>query len=132
MPVKRNFTFDPMGLESGQNYMVGCPDRTVDLSLQRNIRLGGSRNLQLRLDAFNAFNVVVFNARQTQLQLNSPTDLTIRNPQYVANTGDTTLAPGAVGTVLNSTRLLPNNAGFGAVSGAQNLRNLQFQIRFQF
>ena len=121
-----------LGLESGQNYMVGCADHTIDLSLQRNIRLGGSRILQFRLDAFNAFNAVVFNARQTQLQLNSPTDLTIRNPQYVANAGDTTLAPGAVGTVLNSTRLLPNNAGFGAVSGAQNLRNLQLQIRFQF
>ena len=81
---------------------------------------------------FNAFNVVVYNARQAQLQLNSPTDLTIRNPQYVAKEGDTTLAPGAVGSVINSTRLLPNNAGFGAVTGAQNLRNLQAQIRFQF
>jgi hypothetical protein len=121
-----------LGLESGQNYMVGCPDRTVDLSLQRSIRLGGSRSMQFRLDAFNAFNVVVYNARQAQLQLNSPTDLTVRNPQYVAKEGDTTLAPGATGSVLNSTRLLPNNAGFGAVSGAQNLRNLQAQIRFQF
>jgi hypothetical protein len=121
-----------VGLESGQNYMVGCADHTVDLSLQKNIRLGGGRNLQLRLDAFNAFNALVFNSRQSQLQFNSPTDLTIRNPQYVVNAGDTTLAPGAVGTELNSARVLPNNAGFGAVSGAQNMRNLQAQIRFQF
>jgi len=121
-----------LGLESGQNYMVGCADRTIDLSIQRNIRLGGSRQLQFRLDAFNAFNVVVFNARQAQLQLNSPTDLTIRNPQFVAKEGDTTLAPGAVGTVPNSTRILPNNAGFGAVTGALAPRSLQAQIRFQF
>ena len=31
---------------------------TVDLALARNIRLGGGRQVQLRLDAFNAFNIV--------------------------------------------------------------------------
>ena len=34
----------------------GCPDHTVDLAIARNIRLGGDRKLQFRLDAFNAFN----------------------------------------------------------------------------
>jgi hypothetical protein len=121
-----------LGLESGQNYMVGCPDHTIDLSLQRNFRLGGGRIVQLRLDAFNAFDFVIYNARQSQLQFNSPTDLTIRNPQYVAKEGDTTLAPGATGTVLNASRILPNNAGFGAVSGAAAPRSMQFTLRFQF
>ena len=63
-----------VGLESGVNYMVGCPDHTVDLALQRTFRAGGARRLTVRLDVFNAFNAVIFNARQTTLQLNSPTD----------------------------------------------------------
>ena len=33
---------------------------------------------------------------------------------------------------LNQSRLKPNNAGFGAATNAQALRNLQLQIRFQF
>jgi hypothetical protein len=121
-----------VGLESGVNYLVGCPDHTVDLALQRTFRAGGARRLTVRLDAFNAFNAVIFNARQTQLQLNSPTDLTIRNPQFVAKDGDTTLAPGATGTVLNSNRLTPNAAGFGAVTGAQAMRSFQLNVRFAF
>ena len=39
---------------------------------------------------FNAFNTVSINARVGQLQLNSPTDLTIRNNQFLA---DGTLNP---------------------------------------
>jgi len=121
-----------LGLESGVNYMVGCPDHTVDLALQRTFKAGGARRLTVRLDAFNAFNAVVFNARQTTLQLNSPTDLTIRNPEFVAKEGDTTLAPGAAGTVLNPNRLTPSTAGFGAVTGAQPMRSLQLNVRFAF
>ena len=33
---------------------------------------------------------------------------------------------------LNQSRLTPRNAGFGAATGAQALRNLQLQVRFQF
>ena len=76
----------------------------------RNIKAGGARQLQFRLDVFNAFNAVVINARQTQIQYNSPTDLTIRNSQF--------LADGSV----DPARLKPNNAGFGAATGAQNMR----------
>ena len=121
-----------VGLESGFNYMVGCPDHTVDLALQRTFRAGGARRVTLRLDAFNAFNAVIFNGRQTQLQLNSPTDLTIRNPQFVAAAGDTTLAPGATGNVLNPNRLTPSTAGFGAVTTAQAMRSFQLNMRFAF
>ena len=109
-----------LGLESGRNYMAGCPDHTLDLSLARNIRLGGARQIQLRLDAFNALNTVVYSGRVTQLQLNSPTDQTVRNPQYLPN-----------GQV-DPSRLTPRNAGFGAVTGAQAMRSIQAQIRFSF
>ena len=125
-------TYNSLGLESGRNIMRACADHTTDLAIVRNIKVGGARQLQFRLDMFNAFNVTVINARQNQVQFNSPTDLTIRNPQFVAAAGNTTLAPGVDGNVLNSARLAPKDAGFGAATGAQNMRNLQLQIRFQF
>jgi hypothetical protein len=109
-----------VGLESGRNYMTGCGDHTTDLAIARNFRLGGSRAVQLRLDAFNAFNTVVYSARSTTVQYNNPTAQTVVNSQ--------TLADGT----LDSTRLLPKNAGFGAVTGAQALRTMQVQLRFSF
>ena len=108
------------GLESGRNILLGCPDHTVDLAIARNIRLGGGRAVQLRLDAFNAFNVAIINGRQTQIQYNSPTDLFIRNNQFLADGS------------LDPARLTPKNAGFGAATGAQTMRNLQLTARFSF
>ena len=69
---------------------------------------------------YNAFNVVVYNARHTQLQLVSPTNQTIRNSQYLAD-----------GTV-DPARLKTTSAGFGAATGAQALRSIQVQLRFAF
>ena len=62
------------GTGVGPQLHGGLSGHTLDLSIARNIRLGGARQLQLRLDAFNALNTVVYNGRVTQLQLNSPTD----------------------------------------------------------
>src|SRR5947207_15741415 len=119
--------------------MIGCPDHTTDLAIARNIRLGGGRLVQLRLDAFNAFNTASITGRQNTVTFRSPTDLTIVNPQYVANAGDTTLAPGATGTVLNAARVLPRNAGFGAANAwstnqinGNYARFIQFTLRVQF
>ena len=112
--------YGSVGLESGRFLMGGCPDHTVDLAIARNIRLGGNRNVQFRLDVFNAFNTVIYNARERNVIYRSPTDLTIVNSQYLP---DGTLDPN---------RLTPRTAGFGAATGAQPLRNLQLQVRFQF
>ena len=109
-----------LGLESGRNYMVGCFDKTTDLAISRVFKLGGARTASFRVEMFNAFNVVVYNARQTQLQLVSPTNQTIRNPQFLAD-----------GTV-DPNRLKTTAAGFGAVTGAQPLRTIQAQLRFSF
>ena len=109
-----------LGLESGRNYMVGCPDMTTDLAFARTFRLGGARTAQFRLEMYNAFDVVVYNARQTQLQLVSPTNQTVRNSQF--------LADGSV----DPNRLKTTSAGFGAVTGAQPLRTIQAQLRFSF
>ena len=108
------------GLESGRNIMRGCAQRDLDLSLARTIRLGGGRSVQLRADAFNAFNIVNFNGRQGQIQYVSPTDRTVRNSQFNAD-----------GT-LNQARLIPQNAGFGAVSSAGGMRTVRLTARFSF
>jgi len=113
-------TYGSVGLESGRNILRGCPDKTVDLAIARNVKVGGGRELQFRLDAFNAFNVAVINARNSVVQYRSPTDQTVLNSEYLAD-----------GT-LDLTRLTPRNAGFGAATGAQTMRNLQVTLRFQF
>lgn len=125
-------TYNSLGMESGRNILVGCPDHTLDLAVARNIRLGGGRQLQLRLDAFNALNSYIITGRNATIQYVSPTDLTIRNSQYRA---DGTIDPA---------RLTPRNAGFGAATAALNRspdggvntgnynRTIQAQIRFQF
>ena len=69
--------------------------------------MGGNRRLEFRLDVFNVFNTVIYTNRQSQIQYNSPTDLTIRNSQTLAN------------GQLDPARLVPRNAGFGAATGAQ-------------
>jgi len=113
-------TYGSVGLESGRFLLGGCPDHTVDMAIARNIRLGGNRNLQFRLDVFNVFNTVIYNNRQNNVIYRSPTDLTVANSQ--------TLPDGS----LDPNRLTPRTAGFGAATSAQPLRNLQLQIRFGF
>jgi hypothetical protein len=118
--VFRGPTYGSLGLESGRNYMSGCVDKTVDLAVARNFPIGGGRNIQLRADVFNVFNAVVINSRVTQLQLTTPTEQAVRNSQFNAD-----------GTI-NAARVQPRNAGFGAANGAQDMRSVQIQLRFQF
>jgi hypothetical protein len=114
-------TYSSIGNESGTNLLSGCWDHTVDLSISRNIALGGHRQLQFRLDLFNVFNAVVYNARQSTIQYSSPAaSTTVTNNQYLADGS------------LNQARLTPANAGAGAASGAQAMRSLQAQLRFYF
>ena len=113
-------TYGSVGLESGRNIMIGCPNKILDVSLARTIRLGGSRQLQFRIDAFNALNTVIYTGRSSTINWETPTNLTVRNSQ--------TLPDGS----LNPARLLPRNAGFGAANAAATMRNFQGMIRFQF
>jgi hypothetical protein len=109
-----------IGLESGADYLRGCYSSVLDLAIARNIRLGGSRNLQFRLDAFNAPNLARITGRNTTMQLTSPTNPTQVNLPYDANGN------------LIATRSQPKNAGFGVASGYQAPRTVQMQIRFSF
>jgi hypothetical protein len=110
-----------VGLESGSNYLKGCFSSVLDLSIARNIRLGGNRMLQLRADMFNAPNSAMITGRQTTLTLSSPNDpVTPLNLPY-----------DAAGNILPN-RVRPNQAGFGAVNAYQAARNVQAYIRFSF
>jgi hypothetical protein len=112
--------YNSVGLESGRNYMRGCTDKRVDLAIARDIRMGGSRSLQFRLDIFNAFNTTIITGRNNSVTYVSPTNLTVVNSQYRADGS------------LDPARLTPRNAGFGAATTAMDMRNLQMQIRFSF
>jgi hypothetical protein len=112
--------YNSVGLESGRNRMAGCPTRLVDLSFARNIRLGGNRSLQLRLDAFNVFNIVNYTNRQSHVVFNNPTEKLVVNSQ---------LRPD--GSV-DPNRLTPANAGFGAATEAGAMRTIRFSARFLF
>jgi len=113
--------YNSVGGESGANLLRGCSLHIMDLAVSRSLALGGGRSLQVRVDVFNAFNALIYNAVQVTEQLNSPaTPTTVTNNQYLAD-----------GT-LNPARLQPQTAGFGAATGAQPLRTAQLQLRFQF
>ena len=62
-----------VGLESGNDYLRGCFTSVLDLAIARNIRLGGGRNIQLRVDMFNAPNPAIITGRNTTMNLASPT-----------------------------------------------------------
>jgi hypothetical protein len=113
-------TYSSNGLESGRNILQGCPNKRIDLALVRNFRLGGGRQASFRVDAFNAFNILVYTGRQTQLQLTNPVDQGIRNSQF--------LADGSV----DPNKTQPKNAGFGAVNSAQDMRTVQLTFRLSF
>jgi hypothetical protein len=113
-------TYGSVGLESGRNILRGCMDKRVDLSLSRNIRMGGNRTIEFRLDAFNVFNYAFITGRNTTINYDNPVSQNILNAQYNADGS------------LNESRRLPRNSGFGAATGAEAMRNLQLQLRFAF
>jgi hypothetical protein len=113
--------YNSVGLESGNGYLRGCFTNTLDLAIARNIRLGGNRNLQLRVDMFNAPNAAIITGRNTTINLANPNDpVTITNLPFDAN-----------GNLIPA-RSLPRGAGVGVVNDYQDPRTIQFQVRFSF
>ena len=110
-----------VGLESGNNYLKGCFQSAFDLSLQRTINLGGGRALQLRADAFNAFNEARITGRNQTINFVNPSDpVTATNLPYDAS-GNLVLA-----------RSLPRGAGFGVANAYQTPRQVKVEVRFRF
>src|SRR5262249_42369120 len=109
-----------VGLESGADYLRGCFQSALDLSIARNIRFTSNRQLQLRVDVFNAPNAAIVTGRHTTLSVASPIDPTPANLPYDTN-----------GNVV-AARSLPKNAGFGVANAYQSPRTVQVQLRFSF
>lgn len=123
-----------VGLESGNGYLRGCFASALDLSIARNIRLPGGRNIQIRADLFNAPNAAGITARNTTLQMPNPTDpITNSAPVFDPVTGLLNDGINLTSTGTRSTdRSKPKNAGFGVATGYQTPRNVQLQVRFSF
>ncbi|PYR54408.1 MAG: hypothetical protein DMF91_26870, partial [Acidobacteria bacterium] len=97
-----------------------CVNTVVDTAIARNIQLGHGRQVQFRLDLFNAFNQARVTGRNTTVSLASPIDSTQVNLPFDAN-----------GNLIAS-RSQPKNAGFGVANAYQAARSMQAQIRFSF
>jgi len=110
-----------LGLESGNNYLRSCFSNVIDLSIARNIRLPKGRNLQLRVDMFNAPNEARVTGRNTTINLNSPTDPVTQ----------TNLPFDAEGNLI-AARSRPRNSGTGLATAYQSPRSIQIQVRFQY
>ena len=116
-------TYGSTGMESGINYMRGCFNKSVDMSIVRKIRFWKfteSRSFQFRADIFNTLNIANITARSSTAQFNNPQSMTLQNPEFDAS-----------GNIL-PTKSLPQNAGFGAATGAAAMRTLQLELRIAF
>ena len=103
-----------IGLESGKNYLVGPAQNNLDLSVSKFIRFGGTRRLELRVDAFNALNHTQFLTVNSTLNVRSYADPTPTNLAY------------------NASGALVNASGFGTVASTRPSREIQLLARFQF
>jgi hypothetical protein len=110
-----------MGLESGADYLRGCFQSVLDLSIQRNIRMGRSKQLRFRVDLFNAPNAAIITNRNTTMNLRNPNDpATVTNLPFDEN-----------GNLIDACSR-PQGAGFGVATQYQDARSVQFQVRFSF
>jgi hypothetical protein len=110
-----------VGLESSNHYLHQCFISTLDLSIARVIRLGGARQLRLRLDMFNAPNAAGITGRNASINLTNPNDpVTATNLPFLPS-GE-----------LDPNRSRPRGAGFGVANNYQNPRSIQAQVRFSF
>ncbi len=99
-----------LGLESGRNFLYRAPINALDATLSKTFRFTERVGLELRLDAFNAFNHTQFDGVNSTLNVRSLTD---RTPTNIASeTG--------------------NRNGFGAVTSVRPPRNMQWSMRFSF
>jgi hypothetical protein len=100
-----------LGLESPYNYIRNPGLNNWDLSLQKSIPLKGEKlRMELRGDAFNAFNHPQFNGINSTINFASPSSTTaVPSSLYPANIN-----------------------GFGTVSGTAAARVMQLMARFVF
>ena len=65
-------TYGSLGWSRAATSCVAASDNRVDVAISRDIRMGGNRTLEFRLDVFNVFNTVIITNRQQPDQLQQP------------------------------------------------------------
>ncbi len=110
-----------VGLESGPDYLRGCFQNSLNMSISRNIRMERGLGIQLRVDMFNAPNLSTITGRNTTAQYANPS--TASTP--------TNLPFDSAGNLI-STGSLPKNAGLGVANGYMSPRTIQAQVKFTF
>jgi hypothetical protein len=116
-------TYGSVGMESGINYLRGCPTALADAAFVRKLhfwKFKESKTFEFRADIYNALNSEFITGRQGTATFNNPTSMTLQNPQFDAS-----------GNILPG-KSLPQNAGFGAANAANGSRNIQLQVRIGF
>lgn len=61
--------------DAGRNILRGPAFWNVDLGLQRNVRIGNTSSLQLRLEVFNVFNNINLNLTQASVAIDNPANV---------------------------------------------------------
>jgi hypothetical protein len=98
-----------IGLGEGRNPFTGPGISNTDLSLQKSFPIGERTAIQLRMDAFNAFNHTQFSGINSNIVFSNLT-----------------------GSVANAADRVTNKTGFGSISGARDPRILQLATRIVF
>jgi len=106
--------------ESGRNFLRRAPINSWDMSLAKRFRFKERAEVELRFDAFNAFNHTQFDTVNGTLNVVG----------FVAATSTTPARIDPAPTNLASET--GNPTGFGAVTAVRPPRNLQLALRFQF
>jgi hypothetical protein len=103
-----------IGLEAPRNYLINPGINNWNISLQKEFAWTERVRLQLRADAFNAFNHTQFSGINSTLNFASLTN------------------PKPTNLYLNANGTVNNINGFGTVSGARDPRIMQLVVRLQF
>jgi len=112
-------TYGSTGMESGRDILRICPTIEEDMNIVRRISINERFKIALRLDIYNLPNNVQITSINSTATFNNPTSMTLVNNQYN-------------GSTLNTARLTPATAGFGAATGAAAMRNILLEVRIQF
>jgi len=102
------------GIDAPRNYLIGPGINNWSINLQKEFVVKERYKLQLRADAFNAFNHTQFSGINSTLNFSGLNNPTMTNLYLKAD-----------GSVNNIN-------GFGTVSGARDPRIMQLVMRFQF
>lgn len=103
-----------IGLEAPRNYLINPGIVNFNISLQKSFSFHEKLRMQLRADAFNAFNHTQFSGINSTLNIS-------------ALTGGR-----ATNLYLNADGSVNNRNGFGTVSAARDPRIMQLVVRLQF